>query len=87
MSYPVISFAPDPDTIKLQGIPGHRKGTKAKDIKPGDILTWNFGYKSTVLSATPSKSGKTITLKTRSNESGNIFTRKTTADRLFAVNW
>ena len=33
------------NTVKLQGISGQQKGTKTKDLKIGDIIIWNFGYK------------------------------------------
>lgn len=48
------------NTVKLQGISGHQKGTKIKDLKIGDIIVWNLGYKSEVIGIEPSKTGKTI---------------------------
>lgn len=73
------------NTIKLQGIHGHRKGTPTKDLKVGDILIWNYGYKSEVMEILPSKTGKTITFMLKSLESGNISPRKMGADRLVVV--
>lgn len=46
------------NTVKLQGINGQQKGTKTKDLKIGDVIVWNFGYKSEVVEITPSKTGK-----------------------------
>ena len=73
------------NTIKLQGIHGDRKGTPTKDLKIGDVIIWNFGYKSEVVEIIPSKTGKTITFMLKSLESGNINPRKMVADRLVAI--
>ena len=73
------------NTVKLQGISGYQKGTKAKDLKIGDIIVWNFGYKSEVAEITPSKTGKTINFMLKSFESGNIASRKMGAERLVVV--
>lgn len=73
------------NTIKLQGISGQQKGTATKDLKVGDVIIWNYGYKSEVVEIIPSKTGKTITFMLRSFESGNINARKMGADRLVVV--
>lgn len=73
------------NTVKLQGISGYQKGTKAKYLKIGDIIVWNFGYKSEVAEITPSKTGKTITFMLKSFESGNVSARKMGAERLVVV--
>lgn len=73
------------NTIKLQGISGQQEGTKTKDLKIGDVIIWNFGYKSEVVEITPSKTGKTITFMLKSFESGNIAPRKMGAERLVVV--
>lgn len=73
------------NTVKLQGISGHQAGTQAKDLKIGDIIVWNYGYKSEVVEIIPSKTGKTFTFMLKSLESGNINTRKMGADRLVVV--
>ena len=73
------------DTVKLQGIHGEKKGTPTKDLKIGDIIIWNFGYKSEVVDITPSKTGKTITFMLKSLESGNVNSRKMVADRLVVI--
>ena len=73
------------NTVKLQGIYGAQKGTPTKDLKVGDVIVWNYGYKSEVVEIIPSKTGKTITFMLRSLESGNINHRKMGADRLVVV--
>lgn len=73
------------NTIKLQGIYGAKKGTPTKNLKVGDVLIWNYGYKSEVVEILPSKTGKTITFMMKSLESGNISPRKMGADRLVVV--
>lgn len=73
------------NTVKLQGIYGAQEGTPAKDLKVGDIIVWNYGYKSEVVDITPSKSGKTITFVLKSFESGNINSRRMGADRLVVI--
>ena len=73
------------NTVKLQGISGQNAGTKTKDLKIGDVIIWNFGYKSEVVEITPSKTGKTITFMLKSFESGNVSARKMGAERLVVV--
>ena len=71
--------------IKLQGIHGAQKGTQAKNLKVGDVIVWNYGYKSEVVEIIPSKTGKTITFMLKSFESCNISPRKMGADRLVVI--
>ena len=73
------------NTVKLQGIYGARKGTPTKDLKVGDVIVWNYGYKSEVVEIIPSKTGKTITFMLKSFESGNINPRKMGADSLVVI--
>lgn len=73
------------NTVKLQGISGLQKGTKTKDLKIGDIIIWNFGYKSEIVEINPSKTGKTITFMLKSFESGNITPRKMGAEKLVVI--
>ena len=73
------------NTIKLQGIHGAQKGTPTKFLKVGDVIVWNYGYKSQVVEIIPSKTGKTFTFMLKSLESGNISSRKMGADRLVVV--
>ena len=71
--------------IKLQGISQRFDGIAAKDLRIGDILIWNYGYKSEIVNMQPSKTGKTFVLSLKSFETGNISERKTTAAREFVV--
>lgn len=73
------------DSMKLQGIRGWIKAKPAGELKPGDVTMWNYGYTETVLSVTPSKTGKTVTVEIVSDQSGMHHTRKFRADRLVAV--
>lgn len=73
------------NTVKLQGIYGHQAGTAVKNLKVGDVVIWNFGYKSEVIDLIPSKTGKTITAMLRSFEDGQIRPRKMGAERLVVV--
>lgn len=72
-------------TLKLQGIYGQQPAKPVKDLKPGDVICWNYGYTSVVLDLLPSKTGKTITAMLRESESGNIVSRKMGAERLVAI--
>lgn len=72
-------------TIKLQGIAGQQTGKAVKDLKVGDVLVWNYGYKSEVVESIPSKTGKTITAMLRSQQDGQIRARKMKADSLVVV--
>lgn len=71
--------------IKLQGIYDQKVGTAVKNLKIGDVITWNFGYKSEVVELIPSKTGKTITAMLKSLETGNISPRNMGAERLVVV--
>ncbi len=71
--------------IKLQGIPGEKKGIPTKKLKKGDVIIWNFGYQSEVVKITPSKTGKTITFTLRSLEDGQTRERRMGADRLVVI--
>lgn len=71
--------------VKLQGIYGQQTGTPTKDLKVGDVIIWNYGYKSEVVEIIPSKTGKTITFMLKSLDSGNISPRKMVAERLVVV--
>ena len=73
------------NTVKLQGINGHQQGTPVNKLKVGDVIVWNFGYKSEVMELIPSKTGKTITAILKSHDSGNISPRKMSAERLVVV--
>lgn len=70
------------NTIKLHGIYGEKQGIPTKDLQIGDIIMWNWGYKSEVVEILPSKTGKTITFMLKSLQDGNIRPRRMSADRL-----
>jgi hypothetical protein len=70
------------NTIKLQGIYGQQAAKAVKDLKIGDIITWNFGYKSEVVEMVPSKTGKTYTVMVKSMQDGIVRSRKMGANRL-----
>lgn len=46
--------------VHLQGFRGYFEGTKAIDIKVGDVLVWNYGLLSKVISKEISPSGKSV---------------------------
>lgn len=69
-------------TVKLQGIYGEQKAKPVKDLEVGDIITWNYGYKSEVVGLVPSRTGKTVTVMLKSFESGNVLGRKMRAETL-----
>jgi hypothetical protein len=71
--------------IKLQGISQRFDGVAAKDLKIGDILVWNYGSKSEVVSIQPSKTGKSYAISCKSLQDGIVRERKATAAREFAV--
>lgn len=52
--------------VHLQGFKGYFEGTKAIDIKVGDVLVWNYGLLSKVISKEISPSGKSVYLITQS---------------------
>lgn len=60
----------------LQGIYADMATKKVADLKVGDVIVWNFGYKSTVVSIARSKTGKTATLSLRSTSDGIVRDRK-----------
>ena len=66
----------------LQGI-GLYNAIKAENVKPGNILVWNYGYKSKVLNTICSETGKTVTITTESN--GKQYKRRFNSDRLLAI--
>lgn len=62
--------------MHLQGIYADMPSKKVADLKVGDVIVWNFGYKSAVVSITWSKTGKTATLSLRSMSDGILRDRK-----------
>lgn len=72
-------------TIKLQGIYGELPAKEVAELKIGDTITWNFGFKSTVVDMIPSKTGKSVTLMLKSEEDGIVRERKMRVTTLVAV--
>jgi glutamyl/glutaminyl-tRNA synthetase len=74
--------------MRLQGI-GMVEGTEAGKIQVGDILRWNYGGLSKVISFEFSATGKTIIckLETKDHRSGksDIYERKMRATRLVNI--
>ena len=70
--------------IHLQGLPD-RNAVEASNLKVGDEMIWNFGYKEKVLDITPSKSGQTLTVKIKDMQSGNELTRTLRANSYVAL--
>ena len=68
--------------IKLQGIYGKKEAKEVKDLKIGDVITWNYGYQSEVVEMIPSKTGKTFTVMLKSMSDGIIRDRKMKATTL-----
>lgn len=68
--------------IKLQGIYRMQEAKEVKDLKIGEVITWNHGYQSKVVNMTPSKTGKTITLSLESLDDNIVRTRKMKATTL-----
>lgn len=70
--------------IHLQWV-GDVPAIEAKNLKPGMITVWNGGFTEEVLSVEPSKSGKTLKVKIKSNSSDYVGTRTFKVDRLVAI--
>ena len=51
--------------VHLKRIKDYFEGTKANDIKVGDVLVWNYGLLSKVISKEISPSGKSVDLITQ----------------------
>lgn len=69
--------------VNLQGI-GKRPAKRVTDIQIGDVIIWNFGYKSTVKGIEVSKTGRTYHL-TVISDSGREFRNLYYSNRLLAV--
>ena len=69
-------------TIKLQGIYTRQEAKEVKELKVGDIITWNYEYKSEVVDIIPSKTGKTFTMMLKSLQDGIVRERKMKATSL-----
>lgn len=69
-------------TIKLQGIYTRQEAKEVKDLKVGDVITWNYEYKSEVVDIIPSKTGKIFTMILKSLQDGIVRERKMKATSL-----
>ena len=69
-------------TIKLQGIYTRQEAKEVKELKVGDVITWNYEYKSEVVDIIPSKTGKTFTMMLKSLQDGIVRERKMKAKSL-----
>ena len=68
--------------IKLQGIYTRQEAKEVKELKVGDVITWNYEYKSEVVDIIPSKTGKTFTMMLKSLQDGIVRERKMKATSL-----
>lgn len=69
----------------IQGI-GDMPARRVRNLEPGDILLWNYGYTSVVQSITPiGSSGKMATIVTINSDTGKEYTRRVKLDTKFAV--
>ena len=71
--------------MKLQGVYGEQKEKAVEDLRIGDVIMWNYGYKSEVVELIPSKTGKTITYMLRSLQDNVVRDRKMGAKRKVAI--
>ena len=72
------------EKVHLQGI-GNKDARQAKELNIGDVIMWNYGYKSEVVGMTPSKTGKTINFALRSLEDNIVRNRKVKATTLLVA--
>lgn len=70
-------------TIKLQGISAPQPAIEARELKPGMTRLYNFGETGEIVSVTPSKTRKTVTVTVR--EKGQEYTHRMNAGTLVAV--
>lgn len=71
------------NAMRLQSI-GLVQGTPAKEIKQGDYLMWNFGH-TTKVNRIVSQTPKTLVIEETDTQSGKIYERKMTKDRLVCI--
>lgn len=70
--------------VSLSGV-GSVNARNASNLKKGDILMFNYGYTSRVESVTPSKTGKSVTVTTRSSISGEKYTKNYRSNALLGI--
>lgn len=71
--------------MRLQGIYTELPAKAVKDLKIGDIITWNYGYKSQVVDLTPTKSGKSYNVSLKGLHDGIVRDRQMRSNTLVAV--
>lgn len=70
--------------VHLQGV-GDVNGTPSELLKVGDVLTWNFGYKSTIIYIVR-RTAKSVIIRTRSHDTGAEYERRLMFGRFVAAN-
>lgn len=73
------------EKIRLQGIYEMKEAKEVRDLKIGDIITWNYDFKSEVVDIIPSKTGKTFTMMLKSLQDGIVRKRKMKATTLIVA--
>lgn len=71
--------------VKLQGIIKRYEGTQTKDLKIGDVIIWNYGYKSEVVGMIPSKTKKSYKVSLKSLQDYVVRERTLKANHLLVV--
>lgn len=71
--------------VRLQGISKRYIGTQTKNFKIGDVIIWNYGYKSEVVGMIPSKTKKSYKVLLKSLQDYVIRERTLKANHLLVV--
>lgn len=69
--------------VQLQGV-GWKSALQACNVSVGQHIIWNFGSTSLITAITPTKSGKSYNITTKS-ETGYVSTNRYAATRLLAI--
>lgn len=64
---------------------GKQAAKPVSELRPGDVVVWNYGYKSTVLSVTNPGGTSILTVSLQSQSNGLVSERRMRASRLIAV--
>lgn len=70
------------ELVKLQGIYEKQEAKQVKELKKGDVITWNFGHKSEVIDIQATKAKKSYIVYLKSLQDGIVRTRTMRATRL-----
>lgn len=68
----------------LQGI-GKINAKPVKALEAGDVIMWNYGYRSAVLRLFPTPSGKMYNVVLQAQDTGKISVRRLGAERLVGI--